>query len=99
MLTKSRRHSKALEHLAPGRSRMMVICVERFGGLGLKTTGGWFSGLGLKLGRGSGGNRRRHMASARDLRRGETKSRRTHGRRISSHLSWAIIPLGLGGSL
>jgi len=80
--------------------RMEYATCGWFGGLGLKTTGWTVSGFGPQIpGGGSGGNRRRHVAPSQGLHRGEAKSWRARGCRISIFQSWATIPLRLGGSL
>jgi hypothetical protein len=87
VLIESRRRtcesSRAQEDMADGRSRMVVTRVERWetrmeyathervGGLGLKTIGGGFTGLGLKTRAEVLRKNKRHVAASESSRRGK----------------------------
>jgi hypothetical protein len=82
----------------PGCEGAHMWCYSRrFQRLSLKTTNCWFLlSLGLKLGgAGSGGNRRRHVASSWRVHRGETTSCGTCGRQINLPGVGPIAPVEL----
>jgi hypothetical protein len=70
---------------------------ERFGGLGLKTIGGGFTGLGLKTQAEVPRRNGRHVAASRSSRRGEATGEEARWPLDEDDIGLDLYALGLNG--